>query len=193
MADITIVIPSIPPRSDYLKRAISSCLIQADPVAAIAISIDQNKEGAWTTRNRGLATVKTTWTGFLDDDDELLPYHVQFLMNKINEHDLDLAWGWFDVVGGEDPFPVHRGRQYNPLEPHIFPITYIVRTELLHAAVEESGGFLPDLENHGGWHIQDQPVVNAMMRLGARHMAFEEKTWKWHHHGDNTSGQPERW
>lgn len=188
--DVTVVIPSIAPRRRLLTRAVASVAAQEQPAAAISVAIDSQHEGAWTTRNRALSTARTTWSAFLDDDDELLPHHLQFLLDMADEHGLDLVWGWFSVVGGVDPFPQHRGRQYDPAEPSIVPITYLARTELLHDAVAATGGFVGD--EIGAWDNQDYPLFDYVARHG-RHMAFDDKTWLWHHHGANTSGLPDRW
>lgn len=188
--DCTIVIPTIPPRQALLQRAIASVQAQRRPVAAMSIAVDIHREGAWSTRNRGLQGVTTEWTGFLDDDDELMAHHTEFLLAMAEEHGLDMVWGWFEVVGGRDPFPMHRGRQYDIAEPHIVPISYIVRTELLHDAYAQTGGFKAD--EIGAWDNQDQPLFDAMARLG-KHMAFPDVTWLWHHHTSNTSGLPQRW
>lgn len=188
--DICIVIPTIPPRHALLLRALASVQAQRRAVAAISVAQDIRREGAWTTRNRALEAVTTEWTGFLDDDDELLSHHTEFLLDKATEHGLDMVWGWFRVIGGVDPFPMHQGRQYDITTPHIVPISYIVRTELLHEAVAAMGGFKPD--GIGAWDNQDQPLFDAMARLG-KHMAFPDITWHWHHHTSNTSGLPQRW
>lgn len=190
MNDITIVIPTIPPRAHLLLRALASVSAQKLPVAAVSIAQDIRREGAWATRNRAMEAVTTEWVGFLDDDDELLPHHTEFLLGKAIEGGLDFCWGWFQVVGGHDPFPLGRGRQYDVADYHVVPITYIVRTELLRAAHASVGGFLAD--GIGAWQQQDQPLFDAIATLG-KHRAFEEITWLWHHHGKNTSGLPSRW
>lgn len=192
MRDVTVAIPAILPRRSLLSRALHSVTNQVEPVAAVAIAVDSQRDGAWTTRNRAIAMVHTTWTAFLDDDDELLPHHTQFLLDRCEEHGLDMAWGWFSVVGGGDPFPYHRGRQYDPDDFHVVPITYLVRTELLHEAIAATGGFASDPENTGAWHVQDRFVFDWMARNG-KHQAFNDITWLWHHHLGNTSGLPDRW
>lgn len=180
-----------------LRRAVASAQRQLEHVAAVAVSYDLTHAGAWATRNAALNMSMTTWTGFLDDDDVLLPHHVKFLLDRAEEHGLDLVWGWFDVIGGVDPFPMHKGRQFNLDTPHIVPITYMCKTELLRDAVAKTGGFVGD--EIGAWDNQDQPLFEAMAREG-KHMAFEEVTWHWSHHGHgtpeipgNTSGLPSRW
>lgn len=187
---VTVVIPTIPPRGALLARAVVSTMRQTEPVQALSIAVDTQHEGAWATRNRALAAVDTTWTAFLDDDDELYPFHTAMLLELAAAEHADLVWGWFDVAGGKDPFPQHRGRAFDVDEPHIVPITYLVRTELLHDAVVYTGGFLAD--DAGAWDNQDQPLFVRMAQQG-RTACTEKATWRWHHHSANTSGLPTRW
>lgn len=194
---VGIAIPSIPTRP-HLPRAIASVTAQTRKVDAITVAVDNGREGAWTTRNRALRallTMGTEWVGFLDDDDELLPHHVEYLLDAAHDRGAGLVWGWFTVAGGVDPFPGHRGRPYDPACPHVVPITYLVRRTVLAAAVERCGGFHPD--EHGNWGLQDQPLFDAMHvvleRDGLTSWADPEITWVWHHHGKNTSGLPSRW
>jgi glycosyltransferase involved in cell wall biosynthesis len=189
-AGVTVVIPTIPPRTALLARAVASAMRQTHPIAGFSIAVDNDHEGAWATRNRALGTVTTEWTAFLDDDDELYAFHVEVLLDLARNEQADLVWGWFDVAGGRDPFPMHRGKAFDVDEPHIVPITYLVRTDLLHAAVEMTGGFLPD--EAGAWDNQDQPLFVEMARAG-KTACTERATWRWHHHMRNTSGLPTRW
>jgi glycosyltransferase involved in cell wall biosynthesis len=187
MLDVTVVIPTIPPRVEMLKRAVQSVMAQTWPAAAIAVSVDNNHDGAWTNRNRGLAMVQTEWTAFLDDDDELLPIHLERLSRWQASSGADMVWGWFEVVGGTDPFPHYRGRQYNPEKPHIIPITYMARTEMLQAGP----GFQAD--EIGCWDNQDQPVIDSIVAQGGKLFACNDITWRWWHHDKNTSGRKDMW
>ena len=185
----TVVIPTIGRRKDtFLQEAIKSCQQQTMPVTVLPVP-DPARNGASPTRNHGAMQVDTEWTFFLDDDDILTRHHCEFLMDRAEEHDLDLAWPWFKVVGGTDPFPKHRGRQLDPANPHIFPIAVIVRTEMMQEAINHMGGFQPDTPATGSWMIQDWPVwKDIVVRQGGKHMAFPDVTWYWRHHGGNTSG-----
>lgn len=187
--DVTVVIPSIPARSRLLQRAIGSTSRQTHPPAAVVVTNDLVGGGAWTNRNAALTHVRTPWCAFLDDDDELLPHHLATLLELADAEGAGLAWGWFDVVGGTDPFPQHRGRRYDPADPHIVPITYLVRTEVLFEAVVATGGFQPDPAGLGSWDIQDAPLFDALVALGGQAVT-ERVTWLWHHHARNTSGVP---
>lgn len=186
---VTVVIPTIPPRAAQLARAVASVQRQTVPAMGISIAIDVHHEGAWATRNRALSTVDTEWTAFLDDDDELYPHHLTVL-EMLTAEGAGLTWGWFDVTGGVDPFPMHRGKPFDPANPHIVPITYLVRTDVLRQAVAETGGFLAD--EAGAWDNQDQPLFVRMAELAGT-ACTDVATWKWHHHSRNSSGLPGRW
>jgi glycosyltransferase involved in cell wall biosynthesis len=187
MSEVTICIPTIGPRKNLLDRAVASVQRQDRPTC-VSVAEDLDHSGAWATRNRAVEGADTEWIGFLDDDDRLLPWHVSHLLEQAEEHQADMVWGWFEVVGGADPFPHYRGRQYDPANPHIVPITYLVRRELWL----DTPGFQPD--TIGSWDLQDQPVIDAIHQAsgGALH-ASETITWYWFHHGGNTSGLPTRW
>lgn len=194
MRGVTVVIPTIVKRDHLLTRAIQSCHLQTMPPDDVIVQLDTEREGAWVTRNKGIMKVQTEWTAFLDDDDTLLLHHLEFLTDRAAEFDLDLCWGYYEVVNGGDPFPASfRGLQYNPEQAHVFPITVLVKTAYIQAAVEEMGGFQPDPDGTGNWGIQDQPVWDhIIVKLKAKHMAFPDITWRWHHHSGNTSGLPTR-
>lgn len=186
---VAVVIPTIPPREQLLQRALRSVWEQTSPVNSIIVQYDLHKEGAWVNRWRGAQQVKTKWTAFLDDDDELYPNHIEHLMYCAQATNADMVWGWFDVVGGSDPWPHYRGKQYDPAVPHVVPITYMVKTELLLS----TPGFREDPLNTGAWDVQDQPVVDSLVASGAKLYADPATTWKWYHNSGNTSGRPDRW
>lgn len=188
MADVTICIPTIPPRAEQLRKAIESVHGQSVPGVQLSIVCDHDHEGAWTTRNRAAQAATTEWIGFLDDDDILMPHHVEHLLTAAAEHKAQMVWGWFSVIGGGDPFPHYRGRQYDPQEPHVVPITYMIKRSLFL----KTDGFQGDV--YGAWDLQDQPVIDQAHRLSkGKLFADERKTWWWCHHVANTSGLPGRW
>jgi glycosyltransferase involved in cell wall biosynthesis len=191
VADVTVCIPTIPSRAALLQRALTSVTAQSERVAAVAVAVDTDAAGAWTTRNRAAMMVRTEWLAFLDDDDELLPHHVGHLLEVSRAFDADVVWGWFDVVGGEDPFPPDfRGRQFDPSVPHCVPITYMARTALVQHCIVDGDGFQADPDDWG-WTPQDLPLLLAMhRRSGGRFRASTETTWLWHHWGGNTTGLP---
>lgn len=187
---ITVVIPSLRSRFPLLQqRALPSVLKQTVPARAIVTVVDTERAGAWDTRNRGMDCVTTDWMAFLDDDDDLLPHHLETLLELVHENQADVAWGWFEVVGSVDPFPSHRGRAFNADDPHVFPITTLVRTELVR---DSRARFMPDTERTGAWDVQDLPFWRTLWDAGATFSCTSRITWRWWHHSSNTSGLPNR-
>lgn len=188
---VTVCIPTIPVRTSMLReRALPSIYGQTRPADAIAICNDMTRAGAWTNRNNAIAMAQTEWVALLDDDDELLPYHLELLIATAEQQSADVVWGWFEVVGGTDPFPMHRGRQWDVNDPHIFPITTLIRRELIIAS---NAKFYPDIYDSGNWGAQDFPFWKAIHDAGGKFYGIPDITWRWHHHGKNTSGLPTRW
>lgn len=187
-SDITVVIPSIPPRDAMLcNRALPSVLKQTLLPDDVIIVLDHEREGAGPNRTRGLRRVQTEWTAFLDDDDELHPNHLATLHGHALAAEVDVVWSLYDMgPGNVDPLPHLRGKQWNPAEPHLFPITALVRTELAQRCE-----FPPPVrQNFSG---DDFPFWLQLNELGARFGHVDEVTWRWHHHYTNTSGAPGRW
>jgi glycosyltransferase involved in cell wall biosynthesis len=77
--DITVCIPTIPPRAKMLARALESVAEQTLQPAAIIVEYDHEHTGAAATKNRALAKVTTPLVAFLDDDDHFLPHHLAVL------------------------------------------------------------------------------------------------------------------
>jgi glycosyltransferase involved in cell wall biosynthesis len=113
---ITVVIPTIPPRKALLGRALRSVLHQTYPAAAVSVAVDLKHEGAAKTRQRALDAVQTRWTAFLDDDDELLPNHLEALWEAHLEFGhAKYLWSRYRVaypnryqVGGSTPYVLAR-------------------------------------------------------------------------------------
>lgn len=218
MTSVAICVPTLPRRHAMLERALASVDAQdvRPPVnVGAVVEQDRARTGAWDTRNRAAERAlqaDVDWVGFLDDDDELLPNHVQHLLDFAYDWGAAMVWGWFRIKypnrhnpedeGVGDPFAHlpgdasnggtgYRGRQYRPEQPHIVPITYMVRAHVLRQAMELTGGFQPD--TIGSWDLQDQPLIDAIHKVsGGRLRASQMTTWLWHHHGANTSGLPTR-
>lgn len=183
----TVAIPTIPPRSQLLERALVSAHAQTVPVAVV-VAVDEDREGEWTTRNRALALVETEWTAFLDDDDELLPGHVEMLLARQRETGADVVYPWFAVVwddGHEDPkwgapvgfdMPFDAGRLRSA---NYIPVTTLVRTSL----ALEVGGFPEPGPPHA--QMVDWGFLLRMVDAGASFAHLPAVTWAWHRHGGN--------
>lgn len=186
--DVTVVIPTIPGRGPMLQRAIRSCLAQRLAPVALSIACDTTGEGAGPTRTRAMRAVTTEWLAFLDDDDELDDMHLSRCAEVATETGCDVVVPWFTIVGADgrhredwNPFPQHRGRQFDPADPHSFPITCLVRTAV-------TDGLEFPAFHDGDWAGDDFAFWCALGARGAEFVSIPDRTWWWHHHGRNTSG-----
>ena len=191
MSDITVVITSISARlDDFFLRALESVVTQTRKPDAIVIAIDHEHDGAAKTRNRGLAMAQTEWVAFLDDDDYLYASHLESLEQRQLETGADIVYPWFDTEpSNNDPFPMHEGREYDPNEPHMFPITTLVRRQL----ALDVGGFPEDYQASEICAGEDWVFWLSMRNAGAKFAHFHGRTWVWRMHGSNTSGLGNRW
>lgn len=193
---ITLVVPSIPPRAEMLQRALASVWAQELAPDAVVVTLDSDRRGAPHNRDAGLAKVDSEWVAFLDDDDELYPQHLRLLHAVAVQSDADLVYPWFDVTGGTDPFPQFFARPWANDEPHQIPVTFLARTDVIRKAGGFSYGFdeatvgTDPLGNRAG---EDWELTLRLCEQGAYIEHLPERTWRWHHHGANTSGMPARW
>lgn len=201
LAEITVVIPSIPPRREQLQRAIASVTAQTHPATAVVIEIDNQHEGAAITRHRGLEKVTTEWVAFLDDDDELDPFHLDVLVAAAAGHQADYLWSRFRIgypdgrtVDGPAPLGAGTFDQWNDDQPAQTTITTMVRTELA-LRVGGFAGFTDDESKQidGQRFGEDFDFTLRCRAAGAVFRHAPVVTWVWHHHGRNTSGRGDRW
>lgn len=188
---ITVVIPTIPPRTKCLYQAMWSARNQTLPPDGISIAIDNDRLGAAPTRNRALMAVnarETPWVAFLDDDDEFMPEHLEKLYNHAMITGADFVYSWFEMEGGNDPFPsTHYTEEFDPQNPIETTITTLVRTELA-----QSVGFHRDQErqhNSG----EDYQFTLGCLKAGGKIRHLVDKTWYYNVHGLNTGGLPQNW
>jgi glycosyltransferase involved in cell wall biosynthesis len=190
---VTAVIPTIPPRKDYLERALASVRFQTLAPHDVEVATDYDHAGAAATRNKALNAVQTTWAAFLDDDDEWRPKHLRTLVEAAEESGADIIYPWFDVLSprGFDPWPGVEGRPFDPDDlrtRNYIPTTVLARTEI----VRDVGGFEPygDQEESA---CDDWGLWRKLLAAGARFHHVPARTWLWHWHGKHTSGLGDRW
>lgn len=179
---ITVIIPTIPPRSHLLHKAISSALDQSLPPREIIVSIDNDHEGVARTRNHALDAVDDAdFVAFLDDDDYF--YH-----NHLSEHyklNADFTYSWFT---GNNPFPQHRGKMFDKQNPHHTTITVMISKKLQHIRFRTDHPKDWILPQEDWRYILDcSSVENAIFK------GTSEITWNYTRHHAHTSGLPHRW
>lgn len=177
--EVTILIPfhAQRERNGMLARAVRSAEAQTHP-CTILPARDVYNMGAAITRNHGLMLVETPWVAFLDSDDELDPTHVEKLLACAKETGADYVYPWFRVHGGSDPFPQFFGKPWDDNAPHSTTVTILVKTE-----IAKEIGFIDIPEED--WHFTLRCVAK-----GVKIAHLPERTWTWHHHGQNSSGRP---
>ena len=174
-----------------LDRALRSVSAQTLTPAAVSVAVDVDRAGAWGTRQRALDAVRTPLAAFLDSDDEMLPHHLEHLLACMEETRADYVFSWFHVVGGTDPFPHFFGQPWDNNHPHQTTITVLVRTELAKEV-----GFHKPVEGElvaGQRFGEDYAFTLGCMEAGAKIAHLPEISWRYHHHGTNSSGLPSRW
>lgn len=186
---ITVCVPSIPVRQQYLGRALTSIAEQKRPADAISVAIDRERNGAAVTRSRALAAARTDVVTFLDDDDTMNTDHLLRLESFMRDTGADFVFSWFDVIGGRDPFPQHFGKEWDPADPTHTTVVTMVRTELA-----QSVGFVaPEGGDGAGGSGEDWNFTLGCLAAGATIKHLPARTWKWYHNTGNTSGRNDRW
>lgn len=191
---ITLVIPTIAPRKHLLQRLLRSVEAQTMLPNWVQLNLDQDREGSAVTRNRGLEQVTTEWVTFADDDDELMPHHIQTLWEAQQESGADVVYSGYQVIGGTDPRPDRKGKPFDADELRrgsYITIHSLVRTSLAQAARFEFDP-VSGMDDHG--------FYLRLLDLGAKFHHVPIETYKWYHwvnaetgKSGNTSGRPDRW
>lgn len=186
---ITVVVPTVPYRGQYLKRALSSVSSQTMRATKVIVQRDDDESGAAITRHNGLMKVDTEWVAFLDDDDEFYPHHLKTLYDTAIEHHADYVWSRFHVVhpngtkrDGPAPLRSNTYEQWNVSNPAATTITTLVKADLAQR-VGFIGGEIGRL-----YSGEDRYFTLKCNDLGATFRHAPITTWMWHHHGGNTSG-----
>lgn len=195
---VTVVIPHIPSRVTELQRALASVWAQTYQPDEVVISTDIYKNGSAATRTRGMHHISTNWIAFLDDDDELLPDHLEILMKAaIRDGERpSIVYPGCRVVGPDGvelPRREEWGRFGREFDPELLrQMSYIPVTSLINVYVARRTFFGPPVD-HPESNYDDWGFYLRALNAGATFLHVPEVTWIWHHHGANTSGRPDRW
>jgi len=197
-ADVTIITATIPPRTHLLARAVKSVEAQTLQPAAHLIMEDTNKLGGAAIKDKLLKKVKTKYVAVLDDDDELLPQHIEVIYKCITESDADLVYPWFryQTSGNAGHLEPYFGVAWSNDDVHQVPITWIAKTLTIKRAGGFSEGYDPEsmILDSGGNRIGDDFLV--IQRLVAHDRIIKhhpEITWIYHDDRESTLGMPSRW
>lgn len=197
-ADITVCTASIPTRHDLLARAVCSVDQQTLTPQAHRVKIDHDRLGGAAVLDLIVQEADTTYIAILDDDDELLPEHLQVLYAAIQEHEADLVFPHFRYAtlahGGH--LEQYRGQTWSNTNVHQVPITWLCRRD----AFLECGGFSKDfdpesydVDSTGNRIGYDFLFIQRMAAAGKKIVHVPEVTWIYHDDRASTLGMPSRW
>lgn len=172
-----------------LSKAVESVLAQERLPDQIVVVLDHEGVGAAQTKERALESINTQFVAVLDSDDWFLPNHLSVLEAAQLETRADLVYSWFqtDPPGG-DPFPESFFTDpWDPNSPRHTTTTIMARTDMM----KKVGYKASDVPGHP-FSEDDWLMTMGLINLGAKVHHVAERTWVWHHHGENTSGLPVR-
>lgn len=195
-APVTVCIPTIPPREAFLARALASVEAQTLTPAAVSVYPDLEGLGAAGARNAAMAAADTEWVAFLDDDDWLLPKHLDVLLSAAEETGADLVYPWFESNGTDPLYIANQRAAFRPFDElsrywlihhgNFIPVTTLVRREVLL----DVGGFAPPPGASASIPCEDWGAWRALALAGAKFYHVPERTWHWQHWHGHTGGRP---
>ena len=196
MNDVTVITATIPPRSSMLNRAIQSVALQTLQPATHLIEVDLHKTGAPETRDRLLSRVNTEYVAILDDDDELLPDHLEALRAQADNNDLVYSHFRYSSLGNGGHLEQFFGKPWTNADPHQIAVTWLARTQTLLDVGGFSGGF--DVRsNERDWQGnrigEDYSIVLKLVEANARIVHVPKVTWVYHVGHPPTQGRPDKW
>jgi hypothetical protein len=207
--NVTVCIATIPGREDLLARALESVQAQTVTPQRVLVVRDVERRGAWWTRNQLLRQTRTAWVAWLDDDDELLPHHLQVLIDGANESGADLIYsypqfsppGTFDPLATVDdtgrvvPSPIGiafgaRQEQWLRERGNFIPVTTLTRTALLKqvGGFPEPGSMSAQPGNNSG-QAEDFLALLNLLDAGARFHHVPVVSWTCHVSAAQTGGR----
>lgn len=198
VADVTVCTATIPTRVELLQRAIQSVTNQTLKVKEHSIKIDLDKLGQPAVLDQIIEQATTKYVAILDDDDELLPNHIELLYKKIIETDADLVFPHFKYSNISDAGHLEkfRGLPWDNNNPHQVPVTWIAKRQ----AILDVGGFSGDfdvlsyeVDNEGNRVGQDFNLIKKLAKANKHITNISEITWIYHVGHGSTLGMPIRW
>jgi len=196
--DVTVCTAHIPPRGSYLSRAVMSVASQTVSPKEHLISVDYNKLGQPANLDRCVWSAKTKYVAILDDDDEMLPDHLESLYDHIESTGADLVYPWimFETSGNAGHLEEFAFKDWSNDDFHTIPITWMARTDVVKSVGGFSGGFDPHSFNvdEKGFRIgSDRNITRKMVDAGFVIKHMPKVTWIYHDRHARTNGMPSRW
>jgi glycosyltransferase involved in cell wall biosynthesis len=171
---LTLVTATLPERANLLKEMLNSVADQTVPPACHIVMRDDGR-GFVDTINRAVEMVDTDYFCFVDDDDLLLPNHVETLTTAITESS-DIVWTWTKVTGRD--WNPNQGYEPGKLQKENYiPSNMAMRTSLWR----EMAGY------RDGYGHPDWDMLKRCEAAGANFTNVPVVTWVYRFHGRNMS------
>jgi hypothetical protein len=198
IADVTVCTATIQTRVDLLERAKQSVLNQTLKPASHAIKLDTEKTGQPQVLDALIEQVTTKYVAILDDDDELLPNHIELLYKKIVETNADLVFPHFRYSNLSDAghLEMFKGVPWDNNNPHQVAITWIAKREAILDVGGFSGGFDAnsfEVDNRGNRIGPDFNLIKKLAQANKHITNIPDITWIYHVGHPSTLGMPIRW
>jgi glycosyltransferase involved in cell wall biosynthesis len=170
----TLVTATLPSRAELLAEMLTSVSQQTLAPACHVVMRDDGR-GFVGTVNRAVSLVDTDYFCLVDDDDLLLPNHVETLSKNITET-TDILWTWTDV----------QGRDWNPNQGYepgkLQTENYISSNMVMRTSLwREMGGY------RDGYGHPDWDMLKRCESANASFVNIPEVTWVYRFHGKNMS------
>lgn len=203
---VAVVIATIPGREKFLNRALESIKQQDWFPKQVIVERDEERTGAWATRNRALERVTTDAIAWLDDDDWLKPNHLKACARELaGPMGYDLVYPRPVMVGGTDPTAVtHQGRfpvspwglrwcrefeDHMRLRGSFIPMTHMVMTEAVREVGGFESGYMVNTDGRPRYRGEDEDYLLRLLDAGYRFGHLDAPTWYWQVHQASTAGR----
>lgn len=195
-ADVTVITATIPPRVGMLEKSLNSVANQTVKPMAHLVEVDLHHTGAAATRDRLLSRVDTEWVAILDDDDELLPEHLETLLNAAEGNDLVYSHFRYSNLPDAGHLERYFNKPWSNEKPHQIAVTWLARTQSLLDIGGFSEGFDPlarNVDETGNRLGEDYWIVLKLVKANARIVHVPKVTWIYHVGHPRTQGRPDAW
>ena len=178
------------------KAALESLVDRANErdVRMVVLEMTENSGYQCAPKNLGIKVAQGELISHIDDDDEMLPRHLELLVGAIEEHDADLAYGrWVNVVEEGCEIDIEDGSEwvwvpFNHVTANLLmmgPLTNFIASATVfkrNKALETFGKFVwnENMRRFGDWDLWKRMYLAKFKIVGVN-----EATFKYHWHGQN--------
>ena len=178
---IAVITPTIPSRSQLLIECQQSVRNQVTNIPILhSIGEDTEKIGCGQLRNKLISTLDPSydWISFLDDDDLMLPNHLNLLSQQCETS--DIIYSDCETINWDKTWITKPFNLYDLLQRNYIPVTVLMRRSMF----EKVNGFAEVF-------AEDWDLWKRCGKIGARFTYVPQITWQYRRIGNSmlTTGQ----